>query len=157
MAGRWFLTWTSTTVVGTYTDIVDVWPADPRFLISTDDARSALGWPSGVVQAGWIDDLRLYIAAATPVIEDIVGTIAKVNFTQVIQKGWNFAALYERPVNSIISIVYPDATTIDSDDYTLNANSGMLYLDVTTTDAATVTYSAGVTAVPQNVRPVSLP
>jgi hypothetical protein len=150
MAGRWFLSWTSTVKVGAYTDIVDVWPADPRFLISTDDARSALGWPSGVVQAGWLDDLRLYIAAATPVIEDIVGTIAKTNFTQVIQKGWDFAALYERPVNSIISIVYPDATTVT--EYTVNASSGMLYLDAVTRDAATVTYSAGLTAVPQNVR-----
>lgn len=152
MAGRWFLAWTSTVKVGAYTDIEDVWPADPRFLISTDDARNALGWPAGSVTAGWIDDLRLYIAAATPVIEDIVGTIVKVDFTQQIQKGWSFAALYERPVNSITSITFPDLTTLTADEYTVNTNSGMLYLDAPTKDVATVVYSAGLTAVPQNVR-----
>lgn len=150
MAGRWFLTWTSTVKVGAYTDIIDVWPADPRFLISTDDARSALGWPAGPVVSGWLDDLRLYIAAATPVIEDIVGTVAKQNFTQKIQKGWSFAALYERPVNSIVSVVYPDATPITG--YTINEVTGMLDLGVVASDVVTVTYSAGLTAVPQNVR-----
>lgn len=151
MAGRYFLAWSCTSgASGAYTDIVDVWPADPRFLISVDDARNALGWPVGTVTSGWVDDLRLYIAAATPVIEDIVGTIPKTNFTQQIQKGWSFAALYERPVNSIISITYPDLSTITS--YRLNAGSGMLELDTPVTDTVTVTYSAGLTVVPQNVR-----
>jgi hypothetical protein len=150
MSGRWFLAWTSSVKPGAYTDVVDIWPADPRFLISTDDARSALGWPSGPVTPGWLDDLRLYIAAATPVIEDIVGTVAKQNFTQTIHKGWSFAALYERPVNSIISVVYPDATPLTG--YTLKADSGMLDLGLVAADEVTVTYSAGLTAVPQNVR-----
>ena len=150
MAGRHFLSWTSTGQAGAYTDIVDIWPADPRFLISVDDARNALGWPAGAVTAGWLDDIRLYIAAATPVIEDIVGTIAKINFTQTIRKGWNFAALNERPVNSIISIVYPDTTAVTG--YRLNAASGLLELDQAVTDDVVVTYSAGLTAVPQNVR-----
>lgn len=151
MPGRWFIAWTSTgSKVSAYTDIVDVWPADPRFLISVDDARSAIGWAVGNVTAQWLDDLRLYIAAATPVIEDIVGTVVPKTFTQVIPKGWNFAALYERPVNAITSIVYPDATTIT--EYDLRSESGMLYLSANTTAAATVTYTAGVTQVPQNVR-----
>lgn len=152
MAGRWFLTWTSTVKVGAYTDVVDVWPADPRFLISTDDARSALGWPSGPVVSGWLDDLRLYIAAATPVIEDIVGTVAKQNFTQTIHKGWSFAALYERPVNSIVSILYADATPITADQYTVRASTGMLELNSAVTADVVVTYSAGLVSVPQNVR-----
>lgn len=150
MPGRWFIAWTSSVKPGAYTDIVDVWPADPRFLISTDDARNALGWPAGAVVSGWLDDLRLYIAAATPVIEDIVGTVAKVNFTQTIQKGWSFAALYERPVNSIVSITYPDLTPLTG--YRVDPTSGMLYLAGAAADVVTVTYSAGLTAVPQNVR-----
>jgi hypothetical protein len=152
MAGRWFLAWTSSVKPGAYTDIVDVWPPDPRFLISVDDARSALGFTSGNVAPGWVDSLRLYIAAATPVIEDIVGTIVPATFTQTIRKGWNFAALYERPVNTISSVAYADASVVDPATYRVNIQTGMLTLDSNVHSDATITYTAGVTAVPPNVR-----
>lgn len=152
MAGRWFLAWTSSVKPGAYTDIVDVWPADPRFLISVDDARSALGFRTGNVAPGMTEDLRLYIAAATPVIEDIVGTIVPATFTQTIRKGWNFAALYERPVNTITAVTYADASVVDPATYRVDAQTGMLNLDYNVHSDATITYTAGVTAVPPNVR-----
>src|SRR5687767_4892655 len=43
--GRWTIRWTSTVVPGAHADIVDVWPADPKFIISVDDAKQALNFP----------------------------------------------------------------------------------------------------------------
>lgn len=152
MAGRWLVQWASSVKAGAYSDIVDVWPADPKFLISTDDARAALNWPAGNVAADWIDDLRLYIAAATPVIEDIVGAVVTQTFTQVVQRGWSYAALYERPVNSITSIVYSDSTPVTADAYIFDANAGLITFYTPTQDIATVTYTAGTAVIPPNVR-----
>lgn len=72
MAGRWRIVWSTDTGL-VYTDIFDVWPTDPRFIISIDDALAGLN--AGRASDQYIDDLRLYIAAATPVIEDITGPI----------------------------------------------------------------------------------
>jgi hypothetical protein len=152
MPGRWFVAWTSSVKPGAYTDIVDVWPVDPRFLISVDDARSALGWNTGNTAPGWLDALRLYIAAATPVIEDIVGTIVPATFTQTIRKGWDFAALYERPVNTITGITYADASVVDPATYRVDPRTGIVNLDFVLAKDATITYTAGITAVPPNVR-----
>src|SRR5690349_3888462 len=95
MAGRWRLRFTSTNPAGAYSDIVDVWPTDPRFIISLDDARNAINLP-GSVPNNTLDDLRLYVAAATPVIEDIVGPIPDRTETQHVAKGWKVAALYHK-------------------------------------------------------------
>lgn len=72
MAGRWRIAWGADNGL-VYTDIFDVWPADPRFIISIDDALAGLNAERANDQ--YIDDLRLYIAAATPVIEDITGPV----------------------------------------------------------------------------------
>lgn len=152
MAGRWFLAWTSTSPTGAYTDIVDIWPADPRFLISVDDARAALGFATGNAPAAWLTDLRLYIAAATPVIEDIVGPIVPKTYTQTVRKGWNFAALYEYPVDSITSVTYADATVVPSSDYTFNADTGLVNFNYSTTGDAVISYTAGSVDIPPNVR-----
>lgn len=72
MAGRWRISWSADNGL-VYTDLFAVWPTDPRFLISIDDAVEGLN--AGRANSAYIDDLRLYIAAATPVIEDITGPI----------------------------------------------------------------------------------
>lgn len=71
-AGRWRIRWEADTGE-VDTDVIDVWPADPRYLISLDDAQTGLG--ASRASADYLQDLRLYIAAATPVIEDITGPI----------------------------------------------------------------------------------
>lgn len=149
-AGRWMIRWTSSTVLGAYSDIVDVWPADPKFIISLDDARTALQM-SPNTNPDQLEDLRLYIAAATPVIEDIVGTVTVRTVTQRVAKGWSFAALYERP-NAITSVVYDDATVIGSGDYVVDLAAGMVVFNYTLHQAATITYTTGSAMVPQNVR-----
>lgn len=76
MPGRHLLRWTSSgAVVDAHTDVVDVWPSDPRFIFPPDQAKDSLNWANP--KASDVDDLRLYVAAATPVIEDIVGPVVR--------------------------------------------------------------------------------
>jgi hypothetical protein len=150
MAGRWLIRWTSSTVIGAYTDIADVWPQDPKFIISLDDARTALQMAPNTPPET-LDDLRLYIAAATPVIEDMVGPVSIRTTTQRVQKGWAFAALYDRP-NSVTSVVLDDASTVPVGDYTVDLGPGIVTFNYALAQGATITYATGPALVPQNVR-----
>lgn len=93
MAGRWAYRWTSTGPADAHTDIFDVWPADPRFLISVKDASTGLNATRAA--ADYLEDLRLYIAAATPVIEDIAGPVLTANRTQTTRGGRAAIILHE--------------------------------------------------------------
>ncbi len=157
MPGRWLIRWTSTGTVAAYTDIVDVWPADPRFIISLDDAKNALKWPATGPTASNAEDLRLYVAAATPVIEDIVGTMAPKTITQVAN-GFVFAiALWEQPI-SILSIT--EGGGIPVTDYVVDyqaslVTAGRIYAPrrfMPGFQSVTITYTAGAAVIPPNVR-----
>lgn len=148
--GRWRIAWTSTVEAGAFTDVANVWPADPKFIISLDDARLACNFPPNTDPAK-LEDLRLYIAAATPIIEDIVGPVVVRTETQVIPKGWLYGALYH-PVTTITSVVYADSTTVPVDAYVSDPAKGLLTFNYPTTQAVTVTYTTGTAIVPHNVR-----
>lgn len=152
MAGRWMIRWTSsgTGTAGAYSDVVDVWPADPKFIISVDDAKNALNM-YGSIDPNTLDDLRLYIAAATPVIEDIVGAITVRNETQHVAKGWSYAALYQRAA-TLTSVVFDDATTVPADLYEFDSQAGLLEFHSPLPQGATITYSTGAASIPQNIR-----
>ncbi|MHA7292622.1 hypothetical protein [Arthrobacter sp. HLT1-21] len=77
LPGRHLIRWTNSgATVDAHTDVVDVWPQDPRFLFPPEQAAESLNWTAA---AGDREDLRLYVAAATPVIEDIVGPMVISN------------------------------------------------------------------------------
>jgi len=71
-AGRHRFRWTAS---GTnsggfpYTDVVDVWPTDPRLVIGLDDARANINIPT--LETSSDDELRLFIASATEMLEDL--------------------------------------------------------------------------------------
>lgn len=153
-AGLWQIRWTSTVVPGAYTDVVDVWPANPRMIVSLDDARAALQMPPNT-QQGQLDDLRLHVCAATPVIEDLVGPVLVRTLTQTVPKGWSYAALYEK-AGALVSVVNADASVVPASGYTFNAASGLLTFSPPTSQVVTVTYTSGAAVVPQNVRLAAL-
>lgn len=153
-AGLWLIRWTSTVVPGAYTDVVDVWPTNPRMIISLDDARAALSLPGNTSQST-LEELRLHVCAATPVIEDIVGPVLVRTLTQTVQKGWNYAALYEK-AGALVSVVNADSTVVPESTYTFNAASGLLTFDTPTSQVVTVTYTSGAAVIPQNVRLAAL-
>lgn len=151
MAGRWRLRWLATgTEKGAYSDVVDVWPTDPKFIISLDDAKAALNLPYGTPPAK-LQDLRLYIAAATPVIEDIVGPVSVRTETQHVAQGWRYAALSYKPA-TITSVVYDDMSTVLASLYEVDLPAGLLTFKAPLAQGATITYTTGTALVPQNVR-----
>nr|QOL00328.1 hypothetical protein [uncultured organism] len=122
-AGRWFLAWAMSADGEAFTDMFDAWPADPRFLISVADAQAA------IQRTNWsatdLDDLRIYIAAATPVIEDICGPVILKSITQT---GWAYKrALLLNSTDVVVSSVEVDGTTLDPSLYTVDADAGVIW------------------------------
>ena len=75
-------------------------------IISLDDLRDELNVPSGVTVND--DELRLYIAATTAVIEDIVGTVLAQTQTESFDGGKAAVLLSERAA-SITSVTVDGA------------------------------------------------
>jgi hypothetical protein len=151
VAGRWTIRWTSTTPAGAYTDIANVWPQQPGFLISVDDARQALGMREGT-SADVLDELRLFIAAATPVIEDITGPILVRQQVVEISPNWSYTFLPGYRGQSV-AVTYKDTSTpLDvSQFYTDDLTAGVLYLNPTSRPVL-VTYSVGTGIIAPNVQ-----
>lgn len=122
LAGRYLLTWTDTTDTVKHTDTIEVWPADPRFLISFEDATQSLGWRAADTAANGAQ-LRLYIAAATPIIEDIAGAVLVRTVEQFADGGRRGIALWHRPDE--VTAVEVDGVEIT--DYVPNLNAGIVY------------------------------
>lgn len=103
-AGMYRVSWAgSGTNAQAYTDVFNVMAADPRFLISLADARLGLNLPAtNTMKDG---DLRTYIAAATPIMEDLVGPILRSTRVETYNGGATQIALRWAPLISISSIV----------------------------------------------------
>lgn len=120
--GRYVLRWKDTTVNAIATDTLEVWPADPRFLISVHDAIAGLKWGPGDIAAN-SDKLQLYIAAATEVLEDIAGALIRDTVTQTADGGRTGVLLWERP-SAILTVTVNGSPT---NDYIANLNAGIVY------------------------------
>ena len=94
LAGRYVLRWTTTGAA--HSDIINVWPADPRFIISFAEAVAALRWREAEVEK-YAEDLRLHIASATEVLEDIVGAVLVRTVIQTADGGEAGVMLTQRP------------------------------------------------------------
>src|SRR3954447_22144628 len=71
-AGRYLIRWVATGAnASVYTDVLDVFAADPHYVISLADARDALGKTAADVAGD--NRIRLYMAAVTTVVEAAVG------------------------------------------------------------------------------------
>jgi len=138
---RWVATGTSTptfTLPVAYTDEFTVLPADPGFIISLADARAGLS----MVAANTVkdEDLRTYIAAVSPIMEDIVGPILRTTRTETYDGGSTRIALLWSPVISVATVTESYGTFartltaqdvfagsgLDSYGYTVDLTSGVL-------------------------------
>jgi hypothetical protein len=95
---------------------------DPRFLLSFDDAVRALRWRAADATK-YADDLRLHLAAATEVIEDIAGAVLVRTIVQYADGGKTGVALWEKPDEVLTVEVDGTATTA----YVPNLNAGIVY------------------------------
>lgn len=137
-----------------YTDVADVWPVDPRFIISLADARAALNVPAGTRVND--DELRLYIAAATPVIEDICGPVLAATVVESRDgNGRSGISLYQ--LAATVTGVVENGVTLTAADYYLD-EAGILWRGSSrgsgswsNTGRVVVTYTVGASTVDPNV------
>lgn len=124
IAGRYVFPFTATGVNsgGTpWTDVADVWPLDPRMIISLADAKAELNMPETHVVND--DELRLYIAATTPVVEQIVGRVLTATLVETFDGGMGSVALSERAA-AITSVTVNGAAYTD---YVADLAAGVVY------------------------------
>lgn len=151
MAGRHLLSW-SVDGEAAYTDVLDVWPTDPGFLIPLGEAVTGLQLPANVDPAK-IADLRLYLAAATPVIEDITGPMLAATKTYTAWGGDSSVMLPHLP-NQILGVTI-DGVAVP---YYPDIASGIVYagngyaLQPFGAGELVITYRIGTQVIPPNVR-----
>lgn len=162
---RWVATGTNAV---THTIAFDVWPTDPRFIISLAEARDALNLPASDTSND--DELRLFIAAATLVIEDVVGPIVGgASYTEQHRPSGSKVVLYKaRPLTftSVKEYTGGTATTLTQAATPDVATDNQFTVDPATSvltrryaggaecdfgDEVWVTYTAGASTVPSNV------
>lgn len=172
LAGRYRATWTATganTGGFPYSDVLDVWPADPRLVISLADARAEINEQTGVTAND--DELRLFIASATTMLEDLgsmmsIGILPQTR-TEEYRPVGSEIALKMRPVASVTTVTEYRGTTSTviavgatpgaaGESYTLNGSAGVLTrrsggVEVAWADVVVVTYVWGSTTVAPNV------
>lgn len=160
LAGRVRMRATSTTpgtVVNLpYSDVADVLPADPRLICSLADARAAMNTPAA--QRVSDDEVRGYIAAATLVVEDIVGPVLGATRTEVHDGGQRAILLFDYPSAAITSVT-EDGVTLSASDYCLG-DGGILYRGSRPGTGrwslgarnVSITYPVGGTSIDPNVR-----
>lgn len=159
MPGRWLVSWISSSPGGAYTDIVDVWPADPQFIISLDDAKNALAITAPMTPANQ-DDLRLYVAAATPIIEDIVGAVVPRTVTQIADGNQWAISLWEKPVTIVRVLEGGLASEILPGDYVVDYNAGIISAGrvyaprrfMPGFNSVSIQYTVGQQVIPPNIR-----
>ena len=163
LAGRYRFTFTGTGANSgglPWTDVVDVWPADPRLIIPLADAKAALNIGQSV--STYDDELRLYIATVTEVIEDITGPIlVEAGHTWTTSGGMtglSSALLLPEKPSSITSIT-ENGTTLQATDYVVDYSAGIVYRGSTVwplhwqpgRSNIVVTYAVGSAVIPPNV------
>lgn len=153
-AGRYRCTFTgSGTNSGAlpWTDVADVWPADPRLIISLADAKAELNHLTDVND----DELRLYVAATTPVVEEIVGRVLSATLTETFDGGRTAVLLSERAA-SITSVTVDGTATTD---YTADLSAGIVYAGTASSPSTftygrqnvVVTYAVGGSSIDPNI------
>lgn len=156
MSGRHYFVWTATGANSgafPYTDVADVWPADPRLIISLADAKAELNHVTDVND----DELRLYIAATTPIVEELAGRVLVATLTETFDGGRRAVLLSERA--SAITSVTVDGTALAASDYTADLASGIVYAGGSSTPSTfswgrqnvVVVYTVGAAAIDPNV------
>lgn len=153
-AGRYRCTFTGTGANSgalPWSDVADVWPADPRLIISLADAKAEMNHISNVND----DELRLYIAATTEVVEEIVGRVLVATITETFDGGKSAVLLSER-ASAVTSVTVGGVATTN---YVANLDAGIVHAGSTSsmstfTDGrqnVAVTYTAGASSIDPNI------
>lgn len=148
--GRHLLRWVGTgTNPGAHTDMFDVRPAWPAYIVGLADAKLQLNMTTSTDD----EELRFYLEAATDVVEDILGrAVIRRTFTEE-HTAWGEFMLNWTPVVSLASVATVDGTTTwnVADLHVSKAGVVSAKAGVTAVEGdITVTYTAGETVVRSN-------
>jgi hypothetical protein len=150
-SGQYKLRWVTTGAANT--DVINVWPQDPRFIISFDEAVSALRWRDNEARER-AEDLRLHIASATEVLEDIVGAVLVRTVVHNADGGTGAVVLAQRPdtINSVT------VNGVACTSYVADKTAGIIYAGSSLTSTfpegrqiVRVTYTTGAAAVSPSI------
>lgn len=122
--GHYLIRWVATgTNASTKADVANVLAADPRFIISLAEARTVLGLAAANTTKD--EDLRGYIAAVTPIVEDIAGPVLAATKTWTDSGGRTSIVLPYKPA-AITSVVEDGVTLTAGTDYVTNLKAGVI-------------------------------
>lgn len=149
--GRWFFTLANGST-SAYTEIFDVQSSDPGFLISLREAKIHLNM--SMTKTTNDEEIRSWLAAITPVVEDICGPVIPKTFVEVVTGSRNLV-LNNTPVLSLVSIIpFYSGTTYTGETLVKSTPSGDVRL-IGGGDfygqTFTVTYIAGRKPIPANI------
>lgn len=100
-AGRHTVQWVATGVMTSgYSDIFDVRPATPQYLVSLTDIKQYLN----ILTATNDEELRGFVEAATDMVEDIVGPVIVRTVTETHSRPGRVLVLQQPPVISLVSV-----------------------------------------------------
>lgn len=118
LAGRYRVLWTGSGANSgglPFAQVADVWPADPRLLIPLADARAALGLAANNTAGD--DALRLLIAAATSIVEDMVGPVLVRTVTVTRSGAGSQAIALDTYPSAVASVTENGATLTEGTDF----------------------------------------
>jgi len=145
--GRHLLTWTRGGEV--FVDVLDVWPVDPRYLVSLKEAGAQVG----SLPRADLDLLPLYVATATWVIEHLVGPVLPEPRTAHGVTGREAVVLPAIGVS--VESVTAGGVLLDSGAYTVDEAAGIVRVH-RARGPLVVTYRAGFDVLPANLRLAAL-
>lgn len=160
-AGRHAYRMVTTGPATAYSDVFDVRPADPGFVVSLSDAKAHLNIPAS--RTGDDEELRSFIEATTAVVERFAGAVLRASHTQTFDGGREAVVLAHTPILSVASAAESGAVVAPSG-YSLDGDSGVLtrmaggYRSrwLPGTGNVAVTYTAGRQVIPANVTRAAL-
>jgi hypothetical protein len=139
-----------------YTDSFNVQEQAAALIVSLDEARDHLNFPS--TETANDEELRFFIEAATRVIEGRVGNVIRRTVTNTIYPGLDVAQLAYGPVISLTSgALIRDGSAVDitnfyADGYVLKSKTGTFW----PAEPWTLVYVAGRPIIPANIRDATL-
>lgn len=146
--GRHRLLWETPTQK--FADVLDVWPENPRYLVSREDALDRLQRKG---HASELDAIMLYIAAATCVVESITGPLLPEERT------WQ--TYLTRPAGAIVlphhevtvSSIEQNSVELAPGSYAVDTSAGIVHaLAGKFEGGVKVTYGVGASEVPAPAR-----
>lgn len=125
-SGRHVARWVATgSNAGSYVEQFDVRETSPGYIVSLADAKRHLNIPLGDSTSD--EELRGFIEAATPVVEDVVGPVVARAYTEVHASG-SLLVLGYSPVITLTSLVpvLTNGTTYEVADMDVDSEVGVV-------------------------------